>query len=192
MGRTATSRACSGKTSSNARALDSVSAQIASARRCRLFVADSPTWGGFRFETSWGKQTLSTGSNSLEGLGCTNPDSGFCPSFLGIPTPEANFWDIAVFYTADWNSIKLSAAAAYTWQESAVDSGAFRSGYCDFPGARFPDGSSACLSRSGQPRREQPLPGRAPPAAYISRQVSVSTACISTRRWAAASIEAQA
>ena len=35
-----------------------------------------------------------------------------------VPTTEFNFWDIAGFYTADWNSIKLSAAAAYTWQES--------------------------------------------------------------------------
>ena len=33
-------------------------------------------------------------------------------------TPDSNFWDIAAFYTADWNSIKLSAAAAYTWQEN--------------------------------------------------------------------------
>ena len=31
-------------------------------------------------------------------------------------TPEHNFWDAAGFYTADWNSIKLSAAAAYTKQ----------------------------------------------------------------------------
>ena len=57
---------------------------------------DSPTWGGFRFETSWGKNDLTQFST----------------------TPESNFWDIAAFYTADWNSIKLSAAAAYTWQEN--------------------------------------------------------------------------
>ena len=34
--------------------------------------------------------------------------------------PDVNFWDIAVFYTADWNSIKLSAACclhlAGDWQ----------------------------------------------------------------------------
>jgi hypothetical protein len=72
---------------------------------------DSPTWGGFRFETSWGKQTINTGD---------------------VPTPELNFWDIAGFYTADWNSIKLSAAAAYTWQESAVLNGSFTPGECDF------------------------------------------------------------
>jgi hypothetical protein len=56
---------------------------------------DSPTWGGFRFETSYG---------TVDGLDSV--------------TPESNFWDAAVFYTADWNSIKLSAAAAYTWTES--------------------------------------------------------------------------
>ena len=50
-----------------------------------------------------------------------------------VPTPDANFWDIAVFYTADWNSIKLSAAAAYTWQEAAVNSGGFITGSCDDP-----------------------------------------------------------
>ena len=66
---------------------------------------NSPTWGGFRFETSWGKKDLTGPSGGLQS---------------GLPTPEANFWDIAVFYTADWNSIKLSAAAAYTWQESAA------------------------------------------------------------------------
>ncbi len=61
---------------------------------------DSPTWGGFRFETSYG-----TVENNL-------------------PTPDHNFWDIAVFYTADWNSIKLSAAYAYTHTEGNL-SGAF-------------------------------------------------------------------
>jgi hypothetical protein len=55
---------------------------------------DSPTWGGFRFETSYG--TVQT-----------------------IETPEHNFWDVAVFYTADWNSIKLSAAYAYTHEEES-------------------------------------------------------------------------
>ncbi len=55
---------------------------------------DSPTWGGFRFETSYG--TVQT-----------------------INTPDHNFWDVAVFYTADWNSIKLSAAYAYTNEEES-------------------------------------------------------------------------
>ena len=82
---------------------------------------DSPTWGGFRFETSWGKNDLTGGT---AGGGFTS----------GLPTPEANFWDIAVFYTADWNSIKLSAAAAYTWQESSALYGTLVPGFCDFPG----------------------------------------------------------
>jgi len=62
---------------------------------------DSPTWGGFRFETSWGKNTLTPFAS----------------------TTESNFWDVAVFYTGDWNSIKLSAAAAYTWQETGALTG---------------------------------------------------------------------
>ena len=35
-------------------------------------------------------------------------------------------------YTADWNSIKLSAAYTYTWMESAALSGFFEPGFCDF------------------------------------------------------------
>jgi hypothetical protein len=81
---------------------------------------DSPTWGGFRFETSWGKQTLTGGADNFAEFG------------EGIPTPETNFWDIAAFYTADWNSIKLSAAAAYTWQESSILNSSFATGFCDF------------------------------------------------------------
>jgi len=65
---------------------------------------DSPTWGGFRFETSWGKQAL-TGVPSV---------------VPGTVTPDQNFWDIAVFYTGDWNSIKVSVAGAYTWMENSV------------------------------------------------------------------------
>ncbi len=61
---------------------------------------DSPTWGGFRFETSWGTNTLTPSGT----------------------TPDSNFWDIAAFYTADWNSIKLSARRclylAREWQPS--------------------------------------------------------------------------
>jgi hypothetical protein len=62
---------------------------------------DSPTWGGFRFETSYGKNQV-TGD---------------------VGTPDTDFWDIAVFYTADWNSIKVSAAAAYTWIETGIVTG---------------------------------------------------------------------
>jgi hypothetical protein len=60
---------------------------------------DSPTWGGFRFEASYG-------NNQATG-----------PHFN---TNDSDFADIALFYTADWNSIKLSAAGAYTWIESAA------------------------------------------------------------------------
>src|SRR5262245_21290427 len=56
---------------------------------------DSPTWGGFRFETSYG---------------IVENDAAV--------TPDSNFWDAAVFYTADWNSIKVSAAYAFTWTEA--------------------------------------------------------------------------
>jgi hypothetical protein len=63
---------------------------------------DSPTWGGFRFETSYG----------------TNAATG--PFFNAN---DSDFWDIAVFYTGDWNSIKLSAAAAYTWIETGINTG---------------------------------------------------------------------
>ncbi len=59
---------------------------------------DSPTWGGFRFETSYG-------TNTLTPVGATQ---------------DNHFWDIAGFYTADWNSIKLSLAAAYTATESSA------------------------------------------------------------------------
>jgi hypothetical protein len=62
---------------------------------------DSPTWGGFRFQTSYGK-------NQLTGA---------------FGTPDTDFWDIAAYYTADWNSIKVSAAAAYTWIETGVVTG---------------------------------------------------------------------
>ena len=74
---------------------------------------DSPTWGGFSFQTSWGKQ---------EALN---------PSLFNIPSPDSNFWDLALMYTADWNSIKLSAAYTYTWMESAATSGSFHAGFCD-------------------------------------------------------------
>jgi hypothetical protein len=75
---------------------------------------DSPTWGGFSFQTSWGKQ------------------EAINPIAFGIPSPDSNFWDAALMYTADWNSIKLSAAYTYTWMESAALSGFFEPGFCDF------------------------------------------------------------
>ena len=57
---------------------------------------DSPTWGGFRFEASY-----------------TNVYDNF---HLGLERLNAapEVWDAALFYTGDWNSIKLSAAYSYT------------------------------------------------------------------------------
>jgi predicted porin len=76
---------------------------------------DSPTWGGFRFETSYGKNQLTNAFDSPSGV-FFNSDTG---KNFEIDTSDQDFWDIAVFYTGDWNSIKLSAAAAYTWIETS-------------------------------------------------------------------------
>jgi hypothetical protein len=55
----------------------------------------SPTWGGFRFETSYGT--------------------------VPIPnTPDHSFWDIAAMYNGDWGDFKVSAAYAFTWSETAA------------------------------------------------------------------------
>jgi hypothetical protein len=59
---------------------------------------DTPTFGGFRMETSYGTNTL------------TGP----------LPTPNSNFWDIAAFYNGDWGNFKVSAAGSYTWIETGV------------------------------------------------------------------------
>jgi len=74
---------------------------------------DSPTWGGFRFETSYG--TASVVPAILDGIAGQANTNVF---FDHPKTSDSHFWDAALFYTADWNSIKLSAAYAYTWLES--------------------------------------------------------------------------
>jgi hypothetical protein len=100
---------------------------------------DSPTWGGFRFQTSWGKNTLTAPNVSfdpvigIEGPGGAIPGPGTTgadvatvfanPSGFVGSTRDANFWDIAAYYTADWNSIKVSAAYAFTWIESGANTG---------------------------------------------------------------------
>jgi Gram-negative porin len=86
---------------------------------------DSPTWGGFRFETSYG--TYSTIQEILDQVLCDYPYDS-CMGKYGDPnksdgyafpaTKDSHFWDIALFYTADWNSIKISFAYAFTWIES--------------------------------------------------------------------------
>ena len=80
---------------------------------------DSPTWGGFRFETSYGKNQFSA---SQSGIFIDLPSLVTADQlrFVEVNTSDVDFWDIAVFYTGDWNSIKLSAAAAYTWIETGA------------------------------------------------------------------------
>jgi hypothetical protein len=58
-----------------------------------------------------------------------------------VDTSEQDFWDIAVFYTGDWNSIKLSAAAAYTWIETAAG---FSGGAECFDEVNFGEGAFFC------------------------------------------------
>jgi Gram-negative porin len=79
---------------------------------------DSPTWGGFRFEASYGKNQLTGPIQSAISPVTVGNDSTSRLDF--IDSDDEDFADIAVFYTADWNSIKVSAAAAYTWIETAV------------------------------------------------------------------------
>ena len=54
------------------------------------------------------------------GAGILDADAGNTNTmFFDHPTTDdSHFWDIAAFYTADWNSIKISLAGAYTWMES--------------------------------------------------------------------------
>ena len=74
---------------------------------------DSPTWGGFRFETSVGTADVVPAILDVD-AGASNNNLFFThPS-----TDDSHFWDLALFYTADWNSIKISLAGAYTWMES--------------------------------------------------------------------------
>jgi hypothetical protein len=93
---------------------------------------DSPTWGGFRFEASWGKNTLTAPNVTFDNIlvernGVANAENTpflitTADGFIGS-TVDANFADVAVFYTADWNSIKVSAAYAYTWIETGAITG---------------------------------------------------------------------
>ena len=106
--------AFSGKTSCAARVSGLVSGTDCFGAAQPAVRYDSPTWGGFSFQTSWGKQEA------------VNP-------IFGVPSQVSNFWDAAVMYTADWNSIKLSAAYTYTWMESGLLTGSFQQGFCDYP-----------------------------------------------------------
>jgi hypothetical protein len=77
---------------------------------------DSPTWGGFRFEASYGKNELTQLAGDKTGI-FDNFANG---SEFQVDTSDYDFADVAVFYTADWNSIKVSAAVAYTWIETSA------------------------------------------------------------------------
>jgi hypothetical protein len=74
---------------------------------------DSPTWGGFRFETSYGTYDVVPAI-----LDARASQFLFDALYDHPSTRDSNFWDAAVFYTADWNSIKISLAGAYTYLES--------------------------------------------------------------------------
>ncbi len=65
---------------------------------------DSPTFGGFRLEASYG---TNTGLADESGAPLTT-------------SPNGNFADVAVFYNGDWGAFKTSAAYSYTWVETAV------------------------------------------------------------------------
>jgi hypothetical protein len=82
---------------------------------------DSPTWGGFRFETSTGTNALLP--ELVDAIVFDYPAGTGFGAFLPR-TQDSHFWDLALFYTADWNSIKISLAGAYTWIESNPINGA--------------------------------------------------------------------
>jgi hypothetical protein len=81
---------------------------------------DSPTWGGFRFETSYGKNQAGQDASIIFNEAQFEDGNQSEAWFDQANTSDYDFWDIAVFYTGDWNSIKVSAAAAYTWIETSV------------------------------------------------------------------------
>ncbi len=74
---------------------------------------DSPTWGGFRFETSYGTADVVPA--------ILNDDfarTGIGALLIHPNTSDSNFWDIAAFYNKDWGNFKVSLAYAYTYLES--------------------------------------------------------------------------
>ena len=74
---------------------------------------DSPTFGGFRMETSYGTADV------VPAILDNDASKAQIDAFNNHPTTEAShFWDIAAFYNGDWNNFKVSFAYAYTWLES--------------------------------------------------------------------------
>ena len=74
---------------------------------------DSPTWGGFRFETSYGTADVVPSILNSDASQTLNP-----ALFIHPNTSDSNFWDIAAFYNKDWGNFKVSLAYAYTYLES--------------------------------------------------------------------------
>lgn len=81
---------------------------------------DSPTFAGFRFETSYGTADVVNAVLDRDSS-ISNSGGGLLPH----PTSQdSKFWDIAVMYNEDWGDFKVSAAYAYTWMESSPLNGA--------------------------------------------------------------------
>ncbi|MEM9591930.1 MAG: hypothetical protein AAF967_11405, partial [Pseudomonadota bacterium] len=80
---------------------------------------DSPTFAGFRFETSYG--TTNVVNDILRNF---NYRANTGTGLNNIPNDEdSKFWDIAVMYNEDWGDFRVAAAYAYTWIESNVLNG---------------------------------------------------------------------
>ena len=74
---------------------------------------NSPTWGGFRFEASYGT------ANVVPSILNNDASATLNPGLFNHPTSsDSNFADAAVFYNGDWGNWKASFAYAYTWLES--------------------------------------------------------------------------
>ncbi|MEM7399571.1 MAG: hypothetical protein AAF354_11595, partial [Pseudomonadota bacterium] len=86
---------------------------------------DSPTFAGFRFETSYGTANVVNAILNVDSYSNSAAENGILPGLLPTPTDaESKFWDIAVMYNEDWGDFKVSAAYAYTWLESNPLNGA--------------------------------------------------------------------
>ncbi|MGK2922491.1 MAG: porin, partial [Methyloceanibacter sp.] len=75
---------------------------------------DSPTFGGFRIEASYGTANVVPAILDNDSY-LSNSGTGLIPH---PNTSDSNFADIAAFYNGDWGNFKISAAYAYTWLEA--------------------------------------------------------------------------
>jgi hypothetical protein len=78
---------------------------------------------------SYGKNSLTAPNVTFDNIVTSTNDNPDAPTitttasgFIGS-TVDAEFADVALFYTADWNSIKVSASYAYTWIETGAITG---------------------------------------------------------------------